>query len=80
MVTLPNQTDVKELFIALGRRVGDSEAGPGEVRRKVCWQLQWRQQAQALHSHGSDRRASCGVPGEWDSVKTVLARMETSLF
>lgn len=48
----------------VGWRVGNSETRPCEIWRKIRWELQWREQAQALHSHCPHWRATCGVPGE----------------
>lgn len=48
----------------VGWRVGNSEIGPCEIWRKICWELQWWEQTQAFHSHCPHWRATCGVPGE----------------
>lgn len=48
----------------VGGRVGHPEAGSDRVRRPLCRDLQWRQQAQTLHSHRNDWLSGAGAAGE----------------
>lgn len=48
----------------VGGRVGHSEAGSDGVRWLLCRDLQWRQQAQTLHSYCNDWLPSSGAAGE----------------
>lgn len=52
------------LLHPIGGRVGHPEAGSGRVRRPLCRDLQWRQQAQTLHSYCNDWLPSTGAVGE----------------
>ena len=47
-----------------GGGVGHPEAGSAQVLQQVRWHLQRGQQAQALHSHGSDWLPARRLPGE----------------
>lgn len=44
--------------------MGHPEAGPDRVRQLPCRDIQWRQQAQTLHSHRNDRLPGAGAACE----------------
>lgn len=44
--------------------MGHSEAGSDRVCRPLCRDLQWRQQAQTLHSYSNDWLPCAGAAGE----------------
>ncbi len=48
----------------VGGRVGYPEAGSHRVRRPLCRDVQWRQQAQTLHSHRTDWLPGAGAAGK----------------
>lgn len=50
--------------LSLGGRVGHPEAGSDWVCRPMCRDLQWRQQAQTLHSYCHDWLPCAGAAGE----------------
>jgi len=57
---------------AAGGRVGHPEAGSDRIRRVLRRNLQWRQQAQTLHSYRNDWLPSTGAAGELANGNTLL--------
>lgn len=57
----------------VGGRVGHPEAGSDRVRRPLCRDVQWRQQAQTLHSHRNDWLPSAGAAGELANGESAQA-------